>query len=35
MTSGQFTREANEFAQRSRIELIDGAQLQDLIGQES
>jgi restriction system protein len=34
VTSGQFTREANEFAQRSRIELIDGSQLQNLIGQE-
>jgi restriction system protein len=32
VTSGQFTREASEFAQRSRIELIDGAQLQQLIG---
>jgi restriction system protein len=35
VTSGHFTREAREFAQRSRIELIDGAQLQQLIGQES
>jgi restriction system protein len=31
VTSGHFTREATEFAQRSRIELIDGAQLQQLI----
>jgi restriction system protein len=35
VTSGQFTREAIEFAQRSRIELIDGAQLKKLIGEES
>lgn len=35
VTSGQFTREANEFAQRSRIELIDGSRLQNLFGQES
>jgi restriction system protein len=33
--SGKFTREASEFAQRSRIELIDGAQLQDLIGEKN
>jgi restriction system protein len=35
VTSGQFTREANEFARRSRIELIDGTQLQKLIGKET
>jgi restriction system protein len=35
VTSGQFTREASEFAQRSRIELIDGVQLQKLIGRET
>jgi restriction system protein len=35
VTSGHFTREAQEFAQRSRIELIDGAQLQQLIEQET
>jgi restriction system protein len=35
VTSGHFTREASEFAQRSRIELIDGAQLQQLIGRET
>jgi restriction system protein len=35
VTSGQFAREAIEFAERSHIELIDGSQLQNLIGQES
>jgi restriction system protein len=34
VTSGQFSREASEFAQRSRIELFDGARLQELIGRE-
>ena len=33
VTSGHFTREASEFAERSCIELIDGAQLQKLIGE--
>ncbi len=35
VTSGQFTREAAEFAARSRIELIDGARLQALIGRDT
>jgi restriction system protein len=35
VTSGHFTHEAAEFAQRSRIELIDGAQLKQLIEEET
>jgi restriction system protein len=35
VTSGEFTREASDFAQRSRIELIDGAQLQELISEKA
>jgi restriction system protein len=35
VTSGHFTREASEFAQRSRIELIDGTGLQQLIERET
>jgi restriction system protein len=32
VTDGQFTREAREFARKTRIELIDGEALADLIG---
>jgi len=31
VTSGQFTAEAKEFARRSRIDLIDGDELQNLL----
>jgi restriction system protein len=32
VTGGEFTREAREFARDTKIELIDGPKLQDLIG---